>query len=624
MNAIRWQQDPDGVVVLTFDDPSRSANTVDDTYATAMEGVLDRLEAARDRISGVVLTSGKRTFFAGADLDRLVRAIPAQADEIMVSVTRVKTQLRRLETFGRPIVAALGGSALGGGLEIALACHHRIAVADPAIEIGLPEVTLGLLPGGGGVVRTVRLLGLSTALTEVLLRGQRHRPARALEIGLVHELVGTRDDLVPRARDWIAANPDVTQPWDSTGYRVPGGTPSSPALAAVLPTFPATLRAQLKGAPYPAPRHILAAAVEGAQVDLDTAFTIESRYFVDLACGQISKNMIQAFFVDLPAARSDRGLVTDRPPTGRIAVRGTGTTAAAITGLLTTAGIDVVLKDGPDEADAVVNTSSDRVPTATEDTVELRFPPPLARMPLVEVVRGEATSDGALARALATIRPLRRTPIVVTGGRGSFTGRLLRARIAEGMAMLTDGVAPASVEQASGQAGYSLPLLVLLDEIGLARHRADDVLERMTEEFGRTGRAGGAGFYDYADDVRGRLWPGLEEHFGQGRRADVPFAGPLADLIERLLVSEAIEAVRCLTDGLLTSVGDANLGSILGTGYPGWTGGALQYVTGYPSGPAGFAARARELTERYGERFAPPPAVVALAESGGGFTLRST
>ena len=230
-------------------------------------------------------------------------------------VRELKLQLRRLETLGKPVVAAINGAALGGGLEIALAAHYRIAVDDPKVVLGFPEVQLGLLPGGGGVTRSVRMFGIADALLQLLLQGQRHRPAKALEMGLVDELVPTREDLVPAAKKWIAANPEAVQPWDVKGHKIPGGTPSNPKFAANLPAFPANLRKQIKGANYPAPHHIMAAAVEGSQVDFDTAIEIEGRYFTDLVTGQVAKNMIQAFFFDLKAVNGKRGRPEDLEPT---------------------------------------------------------------------------------------------------------------------------------------------------------------------------------------------------------------------------------------------------------------------------------------------------------------------
>ena len=240
--TIRWEQDGDGIVVLTLDDPTQSANTMSSAYIASMRATVDRLVADRDAITGVVITSAKKTFFAGGDLNDLSLAGPEQAQSVFDMGSEVKAQLRTLETFGKPVVAAINGAALGGGLEIALACHHRIAADVPGSQIGLPEVTLGLLPGGGGVVRTVRLLGIVEAVTKVLLQGQRYQPRQALEVGLIHEVVDTIDELLPKAKEWIRANTAAAQPWDAKRYRLPGGTPPSPALAATLPASPPTPR----------------------------------------------------------------------------------------------------------------------------------------------------------------------------------------------------------------------------------------------------------------------------------------------------------------------------------------------------------------------------------------------
>jgi 3-hydroxyacyl-CoA dehydrogenase/enoyl-CoA hydratase/3-hydroxybutyryl-CoA epimerase len=707
--TISWERDGNGVVLLTLDDPARSANTMNEAYLRSMDVVLDRLYAEQAAISGVIITSAKKTFFAGGDLTRLITATADQAAEVSAVVTRAKAQLRRLETFGRPVVAAINGSALGGGLELALACHYRVASDAPGVEIGLPEVTLGLLPGTGGVVRTVRLLGIAEALTQVLLRGQRHRPAKALQIGLVHELAPVAD-LLDRARGWIADHPAPAQPWDVKGFRIPGGTPSSPSFAAMLPAFPANLRKELKGAPYPAPHHILCAAIEGAQVDLDTALAVEGRYFVDLVCGQVSKNMIQAFFFDLQAANAPRTAGAPVRPATRVAVLGAGMMGAAIAYVCAKAGIEVVLKDVTAEAagrgkeysaglvgkavergrtsaedatalldrirptadvadvagcdlvieavfedpalkhrvfaevepvlaaDALLASNTSTLPITQlatgvrrpEDFVGLHFFSPVDKMPLVEVIRGEKTSDETLGRALDVVRQIRKTPIVVNDSRGFFTSRVIGTFSGEGLAMLAEGLHPASIEQASSQAGYPAPVLALLDELTLTLPRkirdqtaaavraaggewlpspADGVLDRMVEEFARPGRSGGAGFYSYVDGKRAGLWPGLVEHFVKPG-ASIPFA----DMQERMLFAEALETVKCLDEGVLTSVADANIGSILGIGFPGWTGGVLQYINQYDGGLPGFIARARELADRYGDRFTPPPALLARAE----------
>jgi 3-hydroxyacyl-CoA dehydrogenase/enoyl-CoA hydratase/3-hydroxybutyryl-CoA epimerase len=716
--TIRWEQDADGVVTLVLDDPTQSANTMNAAFADSLDAVADRLTAEADAIRGVIVTSAKKTFFAGGDLRDLIRATPEDAEQVLAATMRIKRRLRQLETLGKPVVAAINGAALGGGYEIALACHHRIALDTPGTKIGLPEVTLGLLPGGGGVVRTVRLLGIADALLKVLLQGTQYSAPRALAAGLIHEVAADRDAMLAAARAWIEAHPQAQQPWDAPGYKIPGGTPKSPAFAANLPAFPANLSKQLAGAPYPAPRNILAAAVEGAQVDFDNAQLIEARYFTELACGQTSTNMIQAFFFDMQAVNSGAGRPADVParPVTRVAVLGAGMMGAGIAYACARAGIDVVLKDVTPEAaergkaysaglldkalakgrttpekrdallaritptadpadlagcdavieavfedaalkhkvfqeiehivapDALLCSNTSTLPITElavgvergADFIGLHFFSPVDKMPLVEIVKGEHTGAEALARAFDLVRQIRKTPIVVNDSRGFFTSRVISQFINEGVAMVAEGVPAASVEQAAAQAGYPAKVLSLLDELTLTLfvrisretraaveaaggqwrpHPAEAVIDRMVEEFGRPGRSGGAGFYDYTDGRRAGLWPGLAEHFGKPR-VEIPFE----DLKERMLFAEALDSVRLLEEGVLTSVADANVGSVLGIGFPAWTGGVLQYVNGYPGGVAGFTARARELAAAYGERFSPPALLVATAERGATFT----
>lgn len=717
-NTIRWERSDDGVVTLVLDDPDQSANTMNNAFKASLTAVADRLEAEcraePSSVRGVVFTSAKKTFFAGGDLRELIAATPADAGSVLEGSMTIKRDLRRIETLGVPVVAAVNGAALGGGYEIALACHHRIALDAPGSKIGLPEVTLGLLPGGGGVTRTVRLLGITDALLKVLLQGTQYDPRRALEAGLVHELAADRDELLAKARAFIDAHPESQQPWDVKGYRIPGGTPASPRFAANLPAFPANLRKQLGGAPYPAPRNILAAAVEGSQVDFETAQLIEARYFTELVTGQTAKNMIQAFFFDLQAVNSGASRPRDVSPrqVGKVAVLGAGMMGAGIAYACAKAGIEVVLKDVSEEAarkgkaysegllakalargrtteakrdellaritptadvadlagcDAVIeavfedpalkhkvfqeiqhvvapdallcsNTSTLPITLLAEgverpvDFVGLHFFSPVDKMPLVEIIKGERTGDEALARAFDLVRQIRKTPIVVNDSRGFFTSRVIGRFINEGVAMIGEGAEPASVEQAAAQAGYPAKVLSLMDELTLTLprkireetrraaeaagetwtpHPADAVIDRMVEEFGRPGRSGGAGFYEYADGKRAGLWPGLREHFTK-KDVEIPFE----DMKERMLFSEALDTVRCLEEGVLTSVADANIGSILGIGFPGWTGGAVQYINGYEGGLPGFVTRARELAATYGDRFEPSALLVEKAEKG--------
>ncbi|MFE3185241.1 3-hydroxyacyl-CoA dehydrogenase NAD-binding domain-containing protein [Streptomyces violascens] len=713
--TIRWEQDETGVVTLVLDDPNQSANTMNQAFKDSIAAIADRAEAEKDSIRGIIYTSAKKTFFAGGDLKDMIQVGPELAQQAFDTGTAIKASLRRIETLGKPVVAAINGAALGGGYEIALASHHRVALDAPGSKIGLPEVTLGLLPAGGGVTRTVRLMGITDALLKVLLQGTQYSPRRALENGLVHEVAATPEEMIAKARAFIDAHPESQQPWDVKGYKIPGGTPSNPRFAANLPAFPANLKKQLQGAPYPAPRNILAAAVEGSQVDFETALTIEARYFTELVTGQTSKNMIQAFFFDLQAVNSGvsrpRGI--EPRPVRKVAVLGAGMMGAGIAYSCARAGIEVVLKDVSQEAaekgkaysekllakalsrgrtteaerdallalitptadpqalagcDAVIeavfedtalkhkvfqeiqdivepdallcsNTSTLPITGLAEgvsrqaDFIGLHFFSPVDKMPLVEIIKGERTGDEALARAFDLVRQIKKTPIVVNDSRGFFTSRVIGHFINEGVAMVGEGIEPASIEQAAGQAGYPAKVLSLMDELTLTLprkirnetrraveeaggvwpgHPSDAVIDRMVDEFGRTGRSGGAGFYEYGEDgKRGKLWPGLREHFTQAG-AEIPFE----DMKERMLFSESLDTVRLFEEGVLTSVADANIGSIMGIGFPAWTGGVIQYINGYEGGLPGFVARARELAERYGERFQPPALLVEKAERG--------
>jgi 3-hydroxyacyl-CoA dehydrogenase / enoyl-CoA hydratase / 3-hydroxybutyryl-CoA epimerase len=718
-NVIRWDLGQDGLLVLTFDDPDAGANTMNADFVESMSATITRIQDELDAITGIVLTSAKSTFFAGGNLKDLYRAGPEHAKDVYEQSMRIKQQLRTLETCGRPVVAALNGTALGGGLEIALACHHRIAVAGSKAKFGQPEVKLGLLPGGGGVVRLTRMLGVVSAMMNVIGQGQELSPEQAHGLGVISELVESRDELLPAARRFVEANPSPQQPWDVKGYKVPGGVPSHPSLASILPAIPSNLRKQLKGAPMPAPRAILAAAVESLQVDVDRAWEIEARYFAELVTGQVAKNMTRAFFFDLQAINQGRSRPEGHATTTfrKVAVLGAGMMGAGIAYSCARAGMEVVLKDvaldnavkgkaysegllgkavtkgrmAQEKADEVLaritptddyadcagadlvieavfestelkhqvfrdvqglvapdallcsNTSTLPITTLAEgverpeDFIGLHFFSPVDKMPLVEIIRGERTSDAAVAKAIDVVQQIRKTPIVVNDSRGFYTSRVIGTFIMEALAMVAEGVAPAKVNRAGEMAGYPVGPLQLLDELtltlplkiekeaaaaageGYVPHPGVAVLKRMVE-LGREGKSSGRGFYDYADGKRTGLWPELAEHFPVRPEADLP----VEDVQERMLFAEALETVRCMDEGVIESVADANIGSIFGIGFPAWTGGTVQFVDGYAgvrnpvhaTGVTGFVTRAKELADRYGDRFTPPPSLQAKADAG--------
>ncbi|GAA2639075.1 3-hydroxyacyl-CoA dehydrogenase NAD-binding domain-containing protein [Paractinoplanes durhamensis] len=669
---IRYERATDGIVTLTIDDPDQSANTMNLAYAAAMTAAVDRLEAEREDVTGVIVTSAKTTFFAGGDLPMMSRVTEADVPALFELLGTIKRDFRRLETYGRPVVAAINGAALGGGLEVALACHHRIALDAKGTRLGFPEVTLGLLPGAGGVTRTVRMLGIAPALMTWLLTGRRWKPADAQENGLVDQVAATEAELITLAREWIITHPDAAQPWDRPGYRMPGGTPSSPKLAAQLPAFPATLRKQLKGNRMPAPEAILATAVEGAQVDFETAQLIETRGLVKLLTGQIAKNMMGALFFDLRAVNG--GLARPRVevlPATKVAVLGAGMMGAGIAQACARAGLPVVVKDVTPElaaraagpgivttadvddlrgCDVVIeavfedpalkaqvfaevepvlapgallasNTSTLPITGLAgtvgrpADFIGMHFFSPVGKMPLLEIVVGEKTRDEAVARAFDLGRRIGKTPIVVNDGRGFFTSRVIGRFIDEAIGMVAEGVPAPSIEQAALQAGYPTGPLALADEVslllvqrirrqfeaaagdGFERLPSHDLVDRLVDEHDRPGRAGGRGFYAYTQEgKRDGLWDGLAQLATDEGRA-VPFD----DLRDRFLFAEALDARRCLAEGVLRTEEDGNVGSILGIGYPAWTGGVLRFAAQH----ADFRGRALELAKRYGDRFVP-------------------
>jgi 3-hydroxyacyl-CoA dehydrogenase / enoyl-CoA hydratase / 3-hydroxybutyryl-CoA epimerase len=694
----------DGIATITFDEPGSPVNTMCDQWRNDLDEATAQVVRDKDAIRGIVLASNKTTFFAGADLKGTMRLKPSDGPRLFEEIQQIKKNFRTLETLGKPVATCLNGAALGGGWEVALVGHYRVAVDDPKVQLGLPEITLGLIPGASGITKMTRLLGLMGA-QPYIMESKLFSPAEALELGLVHELVSDAAQLRPAALAWIETHADSAvpahHPWDDKNYKMPGGTPSNPKIAGMLAVAPAVLKQKTRGL-YPAPEYALAAMVEGAQVDFETALRIESRYLAKLVVNPVAKNMINTFFFNMNAIKSGQSRPKDIPryKPQKVGILGAGMMGGGIAYAQAARGIATVLKDvsaekaeagkaysakitqprvekgrmNPHDQAALLaritptesvealrgcdliieavfenrelkarvtqeaepmlgaggffasNTSTlpisglAKASKHPEKFVGIHFFSPVDKMKLVEIIRGKQTDDETVARAFDYVQSLGKIPIVVNDSRGFFTSRVFGTFVMEGAAMIGEGIPAPVVEQAGIQAGMPVGPLAVLDETALSlsvhvldQTRADLraeggtyiatpgelLVERMVKEFDRNGRAAGGGFYDYPQDKGAKkfLWPELKELFEKpGATWD------MQDLKDRLLYRQAVETARCLSENVLTTVHDANIGSIFGIGFPAWTGGALQFI--YSAGVDAFCTRASQLADNYGPGFA--------------------
>ena len=704
MSGFNYEKDANGVVTVTMD-MAGPVNSMSEAFLPALRDTVEKLEAETD-LTGVVLASAKKTFFAGGDLNSLCQVTEENAETFFNEAQAIKAEFRRLEKLGKPTVAAINGAALGGGLELALACHYRIAWDNKAVQLGFPEVTLGLLPGGGGVVKAIYLMGLM-ASNEYLIEGKRVAPAKAKEAGLINETVDSLDDLIPRAKAWIAENQDneaaCTQPWDTKGYKIPGGNANHPAVAQMLPVASAMIAQKTRGL-LPAPVKILDVAVSAMRVDFDTAMRIESRGLTELALTPVAKNMINTFFFNLNQINGGASRPKDIEPqtTQKVGVLGAGMMGQGIAYVSAMAGIEVVLKDISQDAaekgkaytegllkkrvergrmtedkakqvldlitptaensdlngcDLIIEAVFENMALKHEITKELEpclaeggvwgsntstlpitqlaeasanaenfigihFFSPVDKMPLVEIIMGENTSDLALAKAFDYTKQIRKTPIVVNDSLGFFTSRTFGTYLDEGVRLLTEGVHPVQIDNLGKAIGMPVGPLNVYDEVSLELSRkawatwqdmgvldnwgdgtiTRDVIDTMVGEHGRGGRHHGGGFYEYGEDGSKAIWPGLMDLY---YNADVSVAED--DIKDRLLFRQVIEALKCLETNVLRTVADGNIGSIMGIGAPAWTGGLIQFVNTY--GLERFSARCAELASQYGDRFDAPAIV---------------
>jgi 3-hydroxyacyl-CoA dehydrogenase/enoyl-CoA hydratase/3-hydroxybutyryl-CoA epimerase len=703
--SIAISVDAQGIAVLTIDMPDRSMNVITPAFTAELAVAVDRI-VSDAAIKGAIITSGKPAFIAGADLMDIVNIYGNGGSglEVMQEISRYAGILRKLETSGKPIAAAINGTALGGGLELCLACHFRVLSNDPKAVVGLPEVQVGLLPGAGGTQRLPRLIGIQPAL-ELMTQGTHVEPEKAKALGIVHALAPTAE-LLNVARRWLTEAADPVQPWDKKGFRWPGGAGALHPGAQQTFTAGSAMIADKTQHNYPAPIAILSAVYEGSIVPFDTGLRIEARYFVSLLMNPVYRNMTRTLFINKGAAdklaRRPAGIAKSRVT--RLGMLGAGMMGAGIAFVSARAGMDVVLLDSTREAadkgkdysrsllqkrvdqgrmaasemaailarihptmdyvdlkgcelvieavfesreikadvtrktEAVIaetavfasNTSTLPISGLAEASqrpssfIGLHFFSPVDKMPLVEVILGRKTSQETVARALDYVQQIRKTPIVVNDSRGFYTSRVFMTYANEGMALLQEGVVPALIENAGKQAGMPVGPLAVHDEVSLElsakihkQTQADlgdkytgpsaiAVALKFANELDRKGKKFGKGFYEYPKDGKKFLWPGIAGVYPPAaKQPDVE------EVKKRLLYAQAVETVRCLDEGVVTEPADADLGSILGWGYPAWTGGTLSFIE--TVGLKAFVAECDRLAAAYGPRFKVPDSLRARA-----------
>ena len=713
MAEFTMEKGADGVAVITWDLPGKSMNVLTLQGIEELEG-LTKDALADDSVKGIVITSGKDTFAGGMDLNILAQFKENGAEGVFEGTMRGHKMLRTLELAGmdpktkkggKPVAAALPGTALGIGLELPLATHRIFAANNPKAKIGLPEIQVGIFPGMGGTTRLARKLGVMAA-SPFLLQAKMSSPEAAVKAGIIDEVA---DDPVAAAKEWVlsATDADLVKPWDAKGYKVPGGAPYHPAGFQTFVGANAMIMGNTWGA-FPAPKAMLSAVYEGLMVPFDTALKIEARWFTNVIMNPSSGAMIRSLFLSKEAlekgAVRPEGVPDQRVK--KVGVLGAGMMGAGIALVSAQAGIDVVLIDQKQEAadkgkaytesyldagvkkkkttpekkdevlgritattdyaalsdadliieavfedpgikaevtknveavipdDCIFATNTSTLPitdlakasSRPDQFIGIHFFSPVEKMLLVEIIKGAETGDRAVAKALDYVRQIRKTPIVVNDARFFFANRCIIPYINEGVRMVAEGVEMPLIDNAARLLGFPVGPLQLVDETSIdlgvkiakaTKAAMGDAYDDATDEImfwmydeGRLGRKSNAGFYDY--DEKGK-----RAGFSDVVKDRFPASDDQPDLTEvqhRLMMSQVLEAVRALEEGVLEDIREGDVGAILGWGFAPWSGGPFSWLD--MLGAAKAVEICDHLTGAYGERFATPKILREMAEKG--------
>ncbi len=694
----------DGIGIFTINQVNNPTNLFSSAFINAYLEVAQKA-IADENIAGVIVTSGRSMFMPGADLRELNKMGGDPGGQLQ-GMLEMHTAFREIETSGKPFVAAINGTAMGGGLELCLACHHRIVLNNIKIKLGFPESKVGLLPGGGGTVKAPYLLGIQNALM-YLLQGLEVRPPKALKDGLIDALAENQEELIAKAKEWIKNNPKPVQPWDNKKHRIPGGNIWTPNGMQVMMGAAGNLTKMTHGN-YPAQRYILKVVHDGLQVPIDRALEIEARYFTKLVDSKEAKNMIRTGFMGIQAAKKGKARPKDEPKyeIKKLGILGAGMMGAGIAYVSAKAGMEVVLKDVTIEGaekgkaystklldkaikrgrsteekkqallsritptddpsamegcDLVIEavfedpTLKDKVTKETEAVlaedkvyasntstipitllakssqrpeqfIGIHFFSPVDKMPLVEIIVGEKTEAKAIAAAVDYTVAIGKVPIVVNDSRGFYTSRCFGTFASEGIFMLEEGVPAAMVENVAKAKGMPVGPLAVTDEVTLTlgmhvyesdpspnkavyQTRMYEIQKNLVNNHERKGKKWGKGFYDYPKGGKKKLWPGLKELYNSNvETLDKETVG------KRILHRQALEAYRCLEEGVLRSTMDGDIGSVLGWGFPIYTGGALSYIDFV--GMDQFIQDCDAFAEAFGPRWAVPDSLRAMAAAG--------